>query len=142
MPVYNSERFLEDAVESVLNQTFKDFELILIDDGSSDGSVAICDRFAQKDDRVVVIHQSNTGICGARNKGLQLARGEYIAFSDHDDKLVPNLLEDNINLAVKYDADVVKFGYQVDEIYSELKSLDYSCAKIHGGMEQGHRLAS
>lgn len=119
MPVYNSERYLRDAVDSVLKQTWPDFELILVDDGSTDGSPAICDGYAQADPRVIVVHQANTGICGARNKGMQLAGGEYLAFSDHDDVWLPALLEDNLNLAREHDAEVVKFGYQVDEIYAD-----------------------
>ncbi|WP_442636921.1 glycosyltransferase family 2 protein [Rossellomorea marisflavi] len=110
MPVYNSEQYLSKAIESILLQSFGNFELILVNDGSSDNSGDICDQFASKDKRVIVIHQQNSGISSARNTGLEVACGEYIAFADNDDEFALNLLEDNIKLAKKYDADIVKFG--------------------------------
>ncbi len=119
MPVYNSEQFLCMAVDSVLNQTFTDFELLLVDDGSKDNSGAICDEYAQKDARVKVIHRENGGICAARNTGMKAAVGEYLAFIDNDDEYLPNLLEENYALAKQYDADVVKYGYQVEETFKD-----------------------
>ncbi|MDD6237531.1 MAG: glycosyltransferase family 2 protein, partial [Clostridiales bacterium] len=119
MPVYNSEQFLRMAVDSVLNQTFEDFELIMVDDGSKDQSGAICDEYAQKDARVKVIHQENGGICAARNTGMKAAEGEYLAFIDNDDEYLPNLLEENYALAQEYDADVVKYGYRVEETFKD-----------------------
>lgn len=110
MPVYNAEKYLADAVESVLAQTFSDFELILVDDGSEDGSPSICDSYAEKDTRVVVLHKPNGGICDARNAGLKIAKGDYVGFMDNDDYLEPNALMDNHRLAVENDADWVKFG--------------------------------
>lgn len=109
MPVYNSGKYLETAINSILNQTFKEFELILVDDGSTDGSSSICDYYAKKDNRVVVLHQTNGGICKARNAALKIAQGDYIAFSDHDDKYDPNLLEENYHLAKKHNLDIIKF---------------------------------
>lgn len=85
MPVYNADRFLKQAVDSILEQTFADFELIAIDDGSTDGSGILLDDYAKKDRRVVVIHQKNTGIVGALNRGIEMSRGEYIARQDSDD---------------------------------------------------------
>ncbi len=110
MPVYNSEKYLAEAVESILAQTFSDFELILVDDGSSDSSPEICDAYAKKDPRVVVVHKPNGGICDARNKGLDAAIGEFVGFIDNDDYLEPRALEDNYKLACEYGADWVKFG--------------------------------
>ncbi len=110
MPVYNSGKYLKTAVESILSQSLTDFELILVDDGSTDGSSEVCDKYASKDSRVVVIHQSNGGICNARNKGLEIAKGEYIAFCDHDDEYLPGLLEENYQKAKESGADIVKFG--------------------------------
>ena len=78
MPVYNSGEYLQTAVDSILSQSLKDIELILVDDGSTDGSSEKCDEYAKKDKRVVVIHQRNGGICNARNAALKIARGEYI----------------------------------------------------------------
>ncbi len=85
VPIYNSEKYLEACIDSILAQTFTDFELILIDDGSTDSSGIICDRYAQKDNRVVVIHKENAGVSAARNDGINLAKGEYITFVDSDD---------------------------------------------------------
>lgn len=85
MPVYNSGKYLDIAVKSILSQSLREIELILVDDGSTDGSSEQCDRYALLDNRVVVLHQKNGGICNARNNALKRAKGEYIAFSDHDD---------------------------------------------------------
>ena len=109
MPVYNSGEYLKTAVESILNQSLKEIELILVDDGSTDGSSERCDEYAAKDSRVVVIHQKNGGICNARNAALKIARGEYIGFSDHDDEYLPGLLENAYDRIVKDDSDVLKY---------------------------------
>lgn len=109
MPVYNSGDYLHTAVDSILCQSLKQIELILVDDGSTDGSSEKCDEYAKRDSRIVVIHQKNGGICNARNAALKLAKGEYIGFSDHDDEYVPGLLETCYAIAVKKNADVVKF---------------------------------
>ncbi|WP_163144067.1 glycosyltransferase family 2 protein [Bacillus sp. 22-7] len=121
MPVYNSEEYLSDAIKSILNQSYENFELILINDGSKDNSGSICDEFAQKDARVVVIHKDNGGISDARNAGLRVAKGEYIAFSDNDDIFSGNLLEDNFKIAKQYDADIVKYGVSYYEISNKSK---------------------
>ena len=110
MPVYNSEKYLHSSITSVLRQTFTDIELILIDDGSTDSSGAICESFAAQDKRVVFIRQENHGVCWTRNRAIRLAAGEYIALIDNDDWYMPTLLEDNYALAVQYGADMVKFG--------------------------------
>jgi len=110
MPVFNSERYVRSAVESVLSQDFESLELILVDDGSTDSSGRICDEYAVKDERVKVLHQKNAGTSAARNTGLAIACGEYITFCDHDDECLPHLLRDNFELACKNDADVVCFG--------------------------------
>lgn len=93
VPVYNAERFLKRCVDSVLTQTFKDFELILVNDGSKDSSGAMCDSIASQDNRVHVIHQKNGGAGAARNAGLALAKGEYIVFVDSDDVIDQSYLE-------------------------------------------------
>lgn len=93
VPVYKAEKYLHRCVDSILSQTLRDFELILVDDGSPDGSGAICDSYAAKDDRVRVIHQENRGASAARNAGLDAATGEYIAFCDSDDMVSPKWLE-------------------------------------------------
>lgn len=110
MPIYNSEKYLENAIKSVLSQTYEDFELILVNDGSKDGSWDICQKYAETDKRILTINKQNGGICSARNAGLEIAKGEYITFIDNDDLFTENLLEDNYKLAVKYNADLVRFG--------------------------------
>ena len=119
MPVYNSGRYLTVAIDSILNQSFKDYELILVDDGSTDGSSDECDKYAKIDSRIVVVHQNNGGICNARNAALKIAKGEYIAFSDHDDEYLPGLLEASYNRAVQENADFVKFGKKEYIIYAD-----------------------
>ena len=93
VPVYQAEAYLAGCIDSVKTQTFSDWELLLIDDGCTDGSPAICDRYAAEDDRIRVFHKSNGGVSTARNLGLKEARGEYIAFLDVDDRFVPRTLE-------------------------------------------------
>lgn len=110
MPVYNSEKYLETAINSILNQDYNNFELLLIDDGSNDSSGMICDTYSAKDSRVIPVHKKNGGICSARNKGLEIARGEYIMFCDNDDIYLPKAISDNIKLAKEYNADIVKYS--------------------------------
>lgn len=93
VPVYNAEKYLSRMVDSILNQTFKDFELLLIDDGSSDGSYYLCQDYALKDSRVRVISKENGGVSSARNTGIENAQGIFIAFWDNDDYVYPNYLE-------------------------------------------------
>lgn len=93
MPVYNVEAYLAECISSVLNQTYKNFELIIVDDGSSDKCPEIIDKFAEQDSRVVAIHQKNAGVDAARNNGIEAAKGKYIAFIDSDDGYEANYLE-------------------------------------------------
>ena len=98
MPVYNSENYLREAIDSILNQTFRDFELVIVDDCSTDSSAAIIEEYKKIDSRVVTHRQhKNSGIAAARNKGLQLSSGEYIAFMDSDDISLPDRLEKQNN---------------------------------------------
>jgi len=113
MPVYNAGGYLAGAVESILRQTYRDFELLLVDDGSSDGSADICDAYARKDGRVTVFHQENRGICAARNRGLDAARGKYIAFCDHDDLYEDDCLETLWNEAERSNAQLVRGNFRV-----------------------------
>jgi glycosyltransferase involved in cell wall biosynthesis len=109
MPVYNSEKYVGQAVRSILNQSEKCIQIILVDDGSKDSSGKICDQIAADDERVLVIHQKNQGICAARNTGLKAAIGEYITFCDNDDIFLPGFIKENYKLAKKYNADIVRF---------------------------------
>ena len=91
VPIYNVELYLEKCIESIINQTYKDIEVILINDGSTDKSGIICDKYAKIDDRIIVLHKENGGVSSARNKGLDIAKGDYIAFVDPDDYIEPNM---------------------------------------------------
>lgn len=93
VPVYNIEKYLDSCVKSILGSTYRDFELILVDDGSKDGSGAICDNFAVLDKRVRVVHQENAGVSAARNAGMRMAVGENIMFVDGDDMIHPRMIE-------------------------------------------------
>lgn len=106
IPVYNVERYLEKCLHSVLQQTFQDFEVILIDDGSQDASGDICNQFAQKDSRITVYHQENQGQSAARNYGLTKATGEFIGFVDSDDYLKETMYQTLFDLCQKYQADL------------------------------------
>ncbi len=103
VPVYNGERYLDKCIESVLRQTHADLEVILVDDGSLDGSGAICDRWAEKDGRVKVVHQKNQGVSVARNAGLSIATGDYIGFVDADDEIAPQTYETALNQISNHD---------------------------------------
>ena len=91
VPVYNAEKYLQECVDSILRQTLADLELILVDDGSTDSSPAICDRYAEQDARVQVIRQANAGLSAARNRGIEVAAGEWVAFVDSDDFIDANM---------------------------------------------------
>jgi len=104
MPVYNGEKFLGEAIESVLNQTFKDFELIIVNDGSKDNSLNIIKEYGNKDNRIKIIDQINTGIIGALNNSLKISRGEFIARMDADDISEKERFEKQLNLLEKENA--------------------------------------
>ena len=110
VPVYKAEMWLHRCVDSILAQTMKDFELLLIDDGSPDRSGEICDEYAKKDKRVKVIHQENKGCVGARNAGLFVAKGKYLAFVDSDDYIREDMLGKMVNVAEVEELDIVWCG--------------------------------
>lgn len=106
IPVYNVEQYLERCIESIINQTLKDLEIILVNDGSTDRSGEICERYANQDNRILVINKKNGGVSSARNVGLEIARGEWIAFVDSDDYIEKNMYEILYKNAIKYDVEV------------------------------------
>lgn len=115
MPIYNVAEQLEKAIQCALNQTYKNIEIILVNDGSTDESGEICDRYRLKDPRIIVIHQNNAGSGFARNAGLDKATGEYIYFADPDDYFEANLIEETVSKAEETNANMVVFGY-FDEV--------------------------
>lgn len=115
VPVYNAERFLSRCVESIFNQSYKNFELILVDDGSKDDSYSLCKEYASKDNRVIALTKENGGASSARNMGLRRAVGEYIGFVDVDDFIVSDMYEYMIDLIKKLQADIVICDYTSDK---------------------------
>lgn len=121
VPVYNVERYLNQCVDSIINQTYTNLEIILVDDGSPDNCPKICDKYAKQDNRIVVIHQNNTGLSGARNSALDICRGDYISFVDSDDwletnayEILANELAANGANVVCFTANIIKDGQKVE----------------------------
>lgn len=112
VPVYNVEKYLNECVDSILSQTFQDFELILVDDGTKDNSGVICDEYAQKDARVKVIHQENAGQAVARNTGMDIAQGEYIIYIDSDDYICDSAFLRKLAEKTKNQTEVILYGYK------------------------------
>ena len=110
VPVYGTENYLSNCVESLLKQTYPQIEIVLVDDQSPDSCPAICDAYAQKDERVRVIHQKNKGVSGARNTGIDAATGEYFCFVDSDDTLEANAIEILLN-------DILLFPFAFQKLY-------------------------
>lgn len=142
VPIYRVEKYINGCVESILAQSFPDFELILVDDGSDDKCGEICDRYAEKDDRIVVVHKENEGLSCARNTGIEIARGEYIAFIDGDDSVNKDFLavlyrlcvENNCRIGVcnflSTDENSVKLNRQKKEkieVITGKQAVDRSC---------------
>lgn len=121
VPVYNVENYVEKCVASILDQTEKDYELLLVDDGSTDNSGKLCDSLAETDSRIRVIHQKNQGLGGARNTGIREAAGEWILLVDSDDWIDPDILEKTLAVGERENADMVMFAYRtVDEAGKEM----------------------
>ncbi len=111
IPVYNVERYLRKCLDSIINQTYQELEIIVVDDGSKDSSGNICDEYASKDSRIKVIHKKNGGLSSARNAGLEIATGDYVMFVDSDDFVEPDFCKIPLELALAKEADIVSFGF-------------------------------
>lgn len=136
VPVYNAAQFLGGMIDSIISQSFSDFELILIDDSSSDGSAEICDKYAEQDRRVEVIHKENEGISKTRNLGIMRARGKYICFCDHDDFLMPDALKnlyealENTKADMIHGATPIRYSAQYKkEVPLSVSKVDFDSAK-------------
>lgn len=123
VPVYKVEKYLHKCVDSIINQSYRKLEIILVDDGSPDTCPTICNEYRDKDDRVVVIHKENGGLSDARNTGLDVATGEYITFIDSDDYYAPDAIERLIEASVKYHADIIAMGAAI--VSPDYESIRY-----------------
>ena len=129
IPVYNAQKFLDRCVLSVLEQTLLEVEVILVDDGSPDGCGKICDAYAQRDNRVVVIHKENGGLSDARNAGIKEAKGEWLSFIDSDDFITPDYIDTLYSLCRKYNCKMSVADWQIymeghEPILSKIKTYD------------------
>lgn len=111
IPIYNVEKYLDRCMQALINQTLQDIEIIMVDDGSPDNCPKLCDEYAQKDNRIKVIHKRNGGLSDARNAGLEIATGEYVAFIDSDDYTSIEAYETLYNKAKETNADIVYAGF-------------------------------
>lgn len=128
VPVYCAEKYLPMCLDSLVRQDYKNLEIILVDDGSTDGSGVICDRYAEKDWRIQVIHQSNCGVAAARNRGVQRASGDYIAHVDADDWAEPGYIQYLLEIIARFDAEIAICGcklplYQRHRVYTADRAL-------------------
>ena len=133
IPIYNVEKYLRECLESVINQTLKDVEIICVDDGSPDNCPQICDEYASKDNRIKVIHKENGGYGSAMNVGLDNATGEYIGIVEPDDYIESNMYEDLYKIAQKFDSDIVKSAYWEifeDEENNKIRAYSYWAHEI------------
>lgn len=113
VPVYNLEGYLSPCLDSLINQTYKNLEIILVDDGSTDNSRDIIEDYKKKDSRIISLYKKNTGVSDTRNKGIDIASGDYIGFVDGDDFAEPEMFEHLLDNAIKYNADISHCGYQM-----------------------------
>ena len=120
VPVYKVEKYLDKCVESIVEQTYKNLEIILVDDGSPDNCSAMCDEWAQKDSRIKVIHKENGGLSSARNAGLDACTGDYIGFVDSDDWIEPDMYEYLLNISMKNNADVSRCEFVIEAENSDI----------------------
>lgn len=139
IPVYNTEKYLSECVESILSQTFEDFEVILVDDGSTDNSWKICCEYQNKDKRVRAFHKENSGVSATRNFGLEHAEGEYISFCDSDDMIKPELYERLFSELYLHKADRVCGGYEY--LYPDGHKLYRKPRKVDGYYEKDKLLS-
>ena len=121
IPVYNVEDYLDECIKSVVGQTYESLEIFLVDDGSTDDSGRICDKWAGRDNRIVVLHRENGGVSEARNAALDLIKGDYVGFADADDWCEPGMYETLITAAIKEGADIVMCGFVRCDSYSGKK---------------------
>ncbi len=131
VPVYNVEKYLERCIKSILNQSFDNIELILVNDGSKDSSLEICNRYKDNDNRVTVIHKENAGVSSARNTGLDCCKGQYIGFVDSDDWIDSDMYEVLFGAINEYDADIAMCSYREVDEYEDVVVSEYFVDSLH-----------
>lgn len=119
VPVYNVEKYLNRCIDSILNQTLKQIEIILVDDGSTDNSPIICDEYCERYENIKAIHKENNRVAAARNDGIKIATGKYIALVDSDDWIDPNMLEEMYNKAEEFHTDITMCDFRKVGVESE-----------------------
>lgn len=141
VPIYNVEKYLDRCVDSIINQTYKNLEIILVDDGSPDNCPKMCDDYAKKDSRIKVVHKENGGLSDARNAGMKVATGEYVAFIDSDDYISLDFYETLLETIVDNDSDIVECGVvkfyeneKFDEYSDDLKVTNYETVDALDGL--------
>ena len=136
VPIYKVEKYLSQCLDSIVNQTYSNLEIILVDDGSPDACGEICDYYAGQDKRIKVIHQENSGLSEARNTGIRQATGEYLLFVDSDDWLLPDLCESAVKDMEIHKSDILVFGYYLTSEKGEIQTLEVShCSESFSGKE-------
>ncbi|MGY6767825.1 glycosyltransferase family 2 protein [Ligilactobacillus salivarius] len=151
IPIYNVEAYLRECLDSIMNQTFKDFEVIMVDDGSTDNSFSICQEYVARDNRFKLFHQANIGVAGARNTCLKHMKGEYISWVDSDDKVEPNYLERLLEVQNETQADLVdgynysfkdgmRYYYDLTHISPTLDAVEISKEELFLRLLEGFRI--
>ena len=139
IPCYNVERYIDRCINSVVNQSYENLDIILVDDGSSDSTPIICDKWAKNDNRIRVIHKENDGVANARNDALDIAYGEYISFIDSDDYVEPDYVEILLSELLDHNSDIVICDYQINDAIINLKysssviAYDYAISELAKG---------
>ena len=134
VPIYNTEQYLKKCIESILGQTYINFELILVDDGSTDNCLSICNHYAEHDSRIQVIHQKNGGVTSARKAGLDIACGEYVSFIDSDDWMEPDYYSAFMDNCKGIQPDIIlASGYKIEEVRDKRKQIQ----KVHSQLKNG-----
>lgn len=127
IPIYNAEKYLHRCIKSILNQTYTNIEIILVNDGSKDNSAKICEEYAKKNKNIIYVSKQNEGPGPARNKGIEIATGDFIGFVDSDDFIYKEMYFEMLREAVKNDADVVQCGYfKADEMGNILNEKSFT----------------
>lgn len=138
--IYNPGKYLRSCLDSIVNQTYRNLEIILVDDGSTDDSLKICQEYAEKDSRVIVYHKENSGVSATRNQGIRLAHGDYFSFIDSDDYIEPDTYEYLLNIINEHNVDVVNYEHFITkagkDVTRKLPENNYGMFDKHGAMYQ------